>query len=349
MSLTNKGLANKVAQKAGVSLMTVSRVFNDSPRVAAKTRDKVLKAASEFGYEPSNAARALRRGHSNMIGYLVSSPQSLGGTYHGDTIAGIEEVITPHDLILSILIVEDRATLARNIRRYIASGACAALIVRFDLFPKDQLEELAGLEAPIMFASNAPEEIKQNSPYSTVCFDNESGCIQAIRHLAMLKHQKVGFLGGNKGWVDSVQREAGFRKGMAECKLEVNEQWVQHCNFHLGFESGEEVMNQLLSSGTEHPTAVLCASDQVAAGAIQAAKRWGKKIPEDISIIGYDDQFWCRFTTPALSSIRHDGLQLGRSIGEVIVKQVIDQEPLDSKHIVLPTSLVVRESTVAVS
>lgn len=339
-----RGLANLVAERAGVSLMTVSRVFNDSPRVAEKTRNKVMKIAREVGYEPSSAARSLRRGRSNLVGYLVSSPDGIRGHFHADAIASLESVLSPRGFMLSLIAPSSGGSLGETIRQLIASGSCAALVVRLDTFADEEIEMLATMRAPIVFASNAPQRIQENSSFSTICFDNAKGCLQAIRYLYTLGHRRIAFFNGDRGWVDSEQREEGFRLGMKEIGEPVNEEWVRYCEYGNAFESAARAMDFVLSSGNDFPTSVICASDEIAVGGMNSARRWNKRVPEDISFVGYDDAYWCRFVTPQLTTIRHDGWELGKNLGSMIL-DLIEGTNDSPKHVVLETSLVVREST----
>lgn len=336
-------VANLVAERAGVSLMTVSRVFNGSPRVAEATRARVLEAAGEVGYVPSAAARSLRRGRSNLIGYLLESPAGIRGHFHSDTLAGLESVVAGAGHMISLVAPSQGRTLMQTIQQSIAARDCAAFVVRFDHFAEDELRELGSAGAPIVVASSAPAGVLRNAGVSAVCFDNGIGCRQAVRHLHALGHRRIAFLNGDAGWIDSVQREDGFREGMQEVGLAVDDSLVKYCEFGNAMETAARAVDQILASGGTAPTAIFCASDEIAASAMAALRRWGRRVPEDVSVIGFDDVHWCRFLSPALTTVRHDGYELGLRLGEVLAELLRDPQA-PRRHVTIGTTLVVRDS-----
>jgi LacI family transcriptional regulator len=334
-------LAELVAQRAGVSLMTVSRVFNNSPRVAEATRERVLDAARAVGYEPSSAARSLRRGRSNLIGFLLESTMGIRGHFHADTLAALEAVVAAEGYMVSLVAPARDQTLLSTVRMMIAARSCAAYVARFDHFNEAELASLLSAGVPLIVAGAAAGNY---SAVSSVSFDNARGCVQAVRHLYRLGHRRIAHLAGDTGLIDAAQREEGFRRGMAEVGLNVEQRLVRACQFGNAMATAGAAMDDILASGGPPPTAVVCASDELAAGAIAATRRWGYSVPGDMSFVGFDDAYWCRFLTPPLTTVRHDGLELGTRLGEVLLEQLAGRGAQPRKE-VLATALVVREST----
>ncbi len=343
-SRKTNGLAQQVASRAGVSLMTVSRVFSGSARVSETTRQRVLEEARKVGYQPNSAARALRRGTSMNIAYMMTAPDGMVGYYHSSAIAAFENKVSRHGYHLTLLAPRHPEGIFDMIRNLVASSSCRAVVVRFDIFPEDDIDQLEGLQAPIIFASSAPKEILEDHPFSSVCFDNKMGVAQAVRYLWTLGHRRIAFLGGTVGWFDSVQREEGFLSTMQELDIPIRRDWMRNCLFTHGYQNGHDSMNAIFAKTPDTPTAVVCASDEIAAGAMAAANIWGKRIPQEFSVVGFDNNHWTEYITPRLTTVRHNGWDLGASVGDLMLRQ-LDDPNLRNVHWTLDTSLVVREST----
>ncbi|MCA9428680.1 MAG: substrate-binding domain-containing protein, partial [Candidatus Omnitrophica bacterium] len=179
----------------------------------------------------------------------------------------------------------------------------------------------------------------------SIGFDNRKGTRSAVRHLVSLGHVRIAYLGGTPGWMDSIDREEGFRMGMEEHGLQIEERWVEPCDFAQGFETAFERMAQIMSRKVEGPTAVVCASDELAAGALACIRRWGKEVPADISIVGFDDNRWGTYLCTPLTTVRHDGWVLGDQVGEALLQMMKDQKNRPEKETILETQLIVRDST----
>jgi LacI family transcriptional regulator len=343
-NLASESGARYVAAKAGVSLMTVSRVFSNSERVSEATRRRVLEAAREVGYVPNSWARALRQGHSRAVAFIVASPGGLRGEFHSDTLSAFEAVVSSCGLSLDLTIPDAGEKVSDLVRRLVASNAVRGAVIRFDVLPPDELGALAEIDAPIMVASLPTAGGDWVGRLGFVGFDNAAGIRAAVRHLYSLGHREIAYLGGTPGWVDSLQREAGFRAGMQECGLKLRADNIRACDFGEGFSRGAEAMDAILSASDATPTAVVCASDVIAAGAMASARRWNRTVPDDLSVVGFDDNNWCLFFHPHLTTVRHFGMELGDALGHAFMSKL--EDPARSlQPIVLETPLIVREST----
>lgn len=336
--------ARYVAAKAGVSLMTVSRVFSNSDRVSDSTRRRVLEAAREVGYEPNSSARALRAGHSRAVAFIVASPGGLRGEFHSDTLSSFEAVISSHGMSLDLTIPDPGEKVSDLVRRLVASNAVRGAVIRFDVLPPHDLGAMADLEAPIMVASHPSAATEWAGRFGFVGFDNAAGTRAAVRHLVSLGHREIAYLGGTPGWLDSLQREEGFRAAMDECGLSIREGCLRACDFGEGFTQGAEAMDGIFARLNPAPTAVVCASDVLAAGAMASARRWGRKVPDDLSVVGFDDNDWCVFFQPHLTTVRHKGTELGDALGRAFMRKLEEPEAVLAP-IILEAPLIVREST----
>lgn len=337
-------LAAMVAARAGVSLMTVSRVFTSSAAVREVTRQKVLKAAAELGYHPNQAARALRTGRFDTVGFLLAIPGGLAGEFHSQTFSAFEQELSSRGIAVLLTIASAPGTLCARTRELVTSRRCAVVVVRFDMITPEELHELGEIGAPVVLANYAPEIAPTASGLNSIGFDGRHGIQMAVRHLVSLGHRRIAHLRGTQGWIDTVHREEGFRTGMAEVGLPIEERWIRNCDFSRGFESGVDATNQILSQDVQGPTALICDSDEIAAGAIAAARRWGKLIPQDISVVGFDATAWGALLSPPLTSVWHSGDEMGEQLGQLVMS-LFDNPDQPSKRLVLETRLIVREST----
>jgi LacI family transcriptional regulator len=340
----NKNLAARVADLAGVSVMTVSRVFTKSSSVREETRRRVLNAAGELGYHPNAAARALRTGRFDTVGFIVASPYGLSGDFHSSTFSAFESELTARGLAVFLSIAAPGVSLADRVRQQILAHRCGVLVVRFDQIDRSELVGLAGLGVPIVAANYMPEPESEELGFSTIGFDNHHSIAMAVRHLASLGHRRIAHLRGTPGWLDTVSRGCGFVDAMAEVGLEVKSDWTRSCDFSRAYQTGIDEMSSIFSQHLVAPTAVVCDSDEIAAGAMAAARRWGKVVPEDFSVVGFDDAPWGAMLTPPLTSISHSGADLGKVLGETVIR-LFEAADTPASHLVLNTRLVIREST----
>ena len=301
-------------------------------------------SAGEVGYHPNTTARALRTGRSGLVAFLMESYQSLRGEFHTEAFAAFESIMATRGLNVMISIAprsQDISQLARNL---VMTSRCDAIAIRFDKLSRNDYLELSTLGVPVVLMNFNPSSTNDDFKIASIGFDNKQGTQQATRYLASLGHHRIAYLGGTPGWLDSIHRKQGFRTGMREVGLTINEKWMVDCDFRSGYNTGTKGMSQIFSTGLDSPTAVVCASDEIAVGAITAAIHWGKTIPDDFSIIGFDDNLWSSYITPPLTTIRHQGWDLGEKAGLYLLELFDDSNHIE-KNIVLETQLVIREST----
>lgn len=336
-------MAAQVAERAGVSVMTVSRTFSGAIHVAEATRNRVMKAAEELGYVPNTSARALRTGRSGTIGLLLPHVGWIAGEFHVSTFASIEASLTERGYTMMLGIVSSHEEFVERASQFAHARQCEALVARSDVGTGELAAQLAKLPIPVVMSNYAPLD-GGPCPVHTVGFDNAGGAAMAVRHLAALGHRRIAHIGGSPEWIDAMHRREGFLAAMKEVGLEVVDRWLRTASFQDTFDRGLEEMGRILSSSWESPTAVVCDSDDIAFGAITAALRWGKRVPQDLSVIGFDDSRPARMYNPPLTSVRHNGFDLGRSIAAVL-DRVLEDPSLKPQQTLIDMQLIIREST----
>lgn len=336
----NGSTAQEVARRAGVSVMTVSRALRGSDDVAPRTRERVLAIASELGYQPNSAARSLRTGTVQTVGFITWSHHALRGSYHSETLAGLNSVMESEGHSLLIAIPSKFNELTTKARQTISMGQAAGLVIQGTFIDQPQIDEVAHLNAPAVLMNYSGN----CEGASCVGYDNEGGVEQAVRHLVTLGHRRIAYIGGTEEDQDAKGRERGFRQAMQRLGLPLNEEWMRPGHFAHAVESGSTQADHLLAEGESGPTAIVCAADNIAIGVIESARRSGRRVPEDISVVGFDNMDFSAHLVPPLTSVDHSGWDLGVRVGEELLRLMRNGEA-EPRRVVLPTRLVIRDST----
>lgn len=327
-----------VAEAAGVSLPTASKVLNGRGDVAAATRGRVEKAVRELGYVPVSGRRNTNQ---NRIVDLVFddlvSPYSLE-VLRGVTQAGAEAGV---DVVVSRA-PTGKAAEAANWAGKLKTGGREGLIVVTSELSLEQVEAFAraGIALVVIDPLNLPR-VEVTSVGAT----NWSGGLTATEHLLSLGHQRIAFAGGPRQASCSRARLHGYRAALEKAGTAADDSLVLHGAF--GYPDGLEMGGRLLDL-PKRPTAVFAASDATAVGVMEAARRRGLRVPQDLSVVGFDDTILATLATPALTVVRQPLPDMGRVALRTLLR-LIDGESLDSHHVELATKLVVRDSTAAIS
>ncbi len=271
-----------VAQRAGVSVATVSRALRDMPNVSQATRDRVLRAAQELHYTASPLASGLVTGRVRSVGVLAPY---AGRWFFAEVVRGIEEALRDdgYDLVLHVVADERRRAdffESLPVRRRVD----AILVVALPLLDHER-DILRGLGLPLAAVAEPIAGLHGE------LIDNVAAAALAVRHLANLGHSRIATIGGDLHGPERFSvpglRTRGFRTAMAEAGLQTRGEWEVDGGFTA--RGGERAMAALLSQPGGRPTGVLCQSDEMAFGALKALRRSGLRVPEDVSIVGVDD------------------------------------------------------------
>ena len=325
----------EIAELAGVSIATVSRVLNGRADVAPETRQAVQAVIRDRGYSAHRTARGLSAGRTGLVGVLVPL---VFPAYFASILAGAAEALHEQDLrvVLSPTGGEhDReVTLIDRLAHGITDGALIIL-------PEESSDELEDLiRRGYRFVVLDPL-MPLSDRIPSVSAANTSGADQAMQHLLSLGHRRIGLLSGPPGWVATEERRRGYNAALAAAGIMPDPTLVVSAGPEIA--PGEGEAGRLLDL-PEPPTAILCFNDNVAIGAIQAARARGLRVPEDFSIVGFDDVEGATIVTPKLTTIRQPLAEMGRT-GVSLLVRMLEAQAFEALHVELATRLVVREST----
>jgi LacI family transcriptional regulator len=324
-----------IADLAGVSIATVSRVLNDRPDVAPGTRETVMQVVREHGFSTNRGARGLSSGRTGIVGLTLPL---VADAYFGPILSGASEALYEQDMRIMLCPTQhehDReVSLLERLMRGTTDGAILML-------PEESTEELLHLqELGYPFVVVDPRETPPEG-IPCVAAMHAAGAKVATEHLLDLGHRRIGAITGAPGWYATEERMNGFRGALAAAGLLPDPELVVSSDWRIP--RGEEAAHELLSRD-DPPTAIFGFNDNVAIGALKAARRRGLRVPEDISIVGFDDTFQAEIATPTLTTVRQPLAELGR-MGVSLLTRLIEGQRLEAVRIELATALVVRDST----
>jgi len=326
-----------VARSAGVSTATVSRVLSSPNRVADTTREAVLQAIAKTGYRVNQAARNLRMKRAGAVLVLVPN---LGKPFYSGILAGISERFAGTDYAVLITDTESNPLEDTTLAGYFLDGRIDGAISLDGGISSSALQQCVhhGVGDRIVFLC----EWVEGEAFPVISSDNANGARQAIRHLHGLGHRKIAHVTGPDGNVLTTARREGAVAERKQLGLPAPPEWIIRGDFSL--ESGHEAARRILAM-QDRPTAVFCAADMVAFGLIAGLIEGGVRVPEDISVVGFDDIEMSASFIPGLTTIRQDRPRLGRSAAEMLLQRLANSTPEVTTGLTIPVDLVVRAST----
>lgn len=323
-----------IAQLAKVSKATVSRVLNNSPKVTEETRERVMKAIKKSGYYPSVMARRLTTNKAETIGLIIPSPQdkTFGNPFYTEILRGFthQAKIEGYDLLLFINEHEFNYSQLFYDRR--VDGLLLVGIKRDD----KGIAQLSKNKFPYVLTGKVDDE---DANY--VDAENRKGAYQAVSHLINLGHKRIAYIGGSFEFVFNQERFEGYLSALRDHNLEYGKELTMKSISTQ--ESGYEAMQKILKSSSI-PTAVFAANDLDAIGAMRAIKEKGLRIPEDISLVGFDDIQLASYVDPALTTVRQSIFEMGTTAINLLVS-MIEGNKKETQKIELPTQLIIRKSS----
>jgi DNA-binding LacI/PurR family transcriptional regulator len=328
----------EVARAAGVSRATASRVVNGSPKVGVETRQVVQRAIDQLGFVPNRVARSLVTRLNDSIGVMIAEPNGriFGDPYFGEVLRGISAGLAARELAL-ILVMSQSPEEARQAERYLTSGHLDGAIL-LSLHGDDPLpERLRAHGIPVVVGGQPPH----GSRVSYVDNDNLGGAIAAVNHLVERERTRIATITGPLDMPAAVARRLGFLEGIRAAGQTPDANLEESGGFTR--EGGQRAMEVLLRRCPDID-AVFAASDLMAAGALSALHAAGRRVPEDVAVVGFDDSIIALSTQPALSSVHQSMEVTGRELANVLL-QTIDSRGQVVRHVVLATELIVRQSS----
>ena len=326
---------SQVAKQAGVSVATVSRVINQSGTVTPETAKKVMDAIRQLGYQPNIWGRNLRRGESRVVLLLVPN---VTNPYYAPIIAGAEDALGAegYSMMLCLTNNADRARqefFLEFMRDGRADGAILIGASDHDPGVVQVAEEYHLVQCC---------EYCDSPAVSRVSVDNFEAARQAVAWLLELGHTRIAFMGADNRFISSRCRRDGYRAALQAWGLSLREADEVLASGDYTFTSGVQAARRLLDR-EDRPTALFCISDVLALGALQAARELGLRVPEDLSVVGFDDVEYAVMFQPHLTTIRQPCYALGHTAGEMLLRQIQGGPGGQARY--LPHQLIERDST----
>ncbi|MFC3120604.1 LacI family DNA-binding transcriptional regulator [Agaribacter flavus] len=325
----------KVSQMVGVSTATVSRALKNPEMVLPETRDKVLKAVEALGYRPNILAKNFSSGKTQTVVVIVTD---LTNPFFSRIVQGVEE--EAQKLGYSVLLgdTNDDINRERVYAEMVLNNRADGLIQLDHLFPFADKDKEIAKTVPMVSVCDA---IDGDYAYPYITIDNFAASRDVAKHLISLGHTKIGAIAGRDDSHVTSDRLGGLMRVMQEHSIPFNQDWFMRGGYTK--QCGKESMEKLLALA-DRPTAVYCFSDEIAIGAIKAIKNHGLRIPEDISIVGFDNVDICEYMDPSLTTVDQPAVDMGRRAMQILF-QLINGEPIQSITEYKPYTLLVRDST----
>lgn len=324
----------KVAERAKVSTATVSRLLNKTSYISPETAEKVWRAIEELGYYPNINARGLASGRSHLLGLIVSD---IVNPFFPELVKSFEECAVEKGFeIIMANTNYDPARTAMRVRQLIERRVDGVAVMTSEM-EQALIDELSTRGIPIVFLDTG--EIQEN--ISNIRIDYEQGISEAVNHLLELGHRRIGFISGPPNLKSSKIRRSAFLRFLREHGIIEKKELVTTGDHKIS--GGRAAMNALLDL-EERPTAVLASNDLTAIGALQAVRTHGLHVPEDISLIGFDNIALAESTDPPLTTVDVSRVRVAEAAFESLF-ELIGGEPEFGREVRVETALVVREST----
>ncbi|WOH37260.1 LacI family DNA-binding transcriptional regulator [Thalassotalea fonticola] len=322
----------EVSELAGVSLATVSRVMNNNAKVSEKTRTKVLDAMETLGYRPNAIAQSLASNRTNSVGVLVSE---LHGGFFGFIMDGIENELRLANKHIIITTGHSDEAQEKSAIEFLISRKCDALILLTDSVPDDYLISISKT-IPTVLVNRKVERISENC----ISLNNEQGGYLATKALIENGHKHIAYIAGPDWKVDSHDRLLGHQRALKEHGISYQPELFFQGDFNedTGFDGFNELTKAKLTF-----TALACGNDEMASGAMKAARKQGLDLPQDLSIVGFDNNMFASYLYPELTTVDNSAYLMGKMATDIILKSVYKQDDIAIKNVFEP-KLVKRNS-----
>lgn len=322
----------EIAKMAKVSHTTVSRALNNSPFINQETKDRILEIAKRLNYVPNFNAKSLVLQKSHNIGLFFSTiSKGTSSSFFHETIIGVNNVIKNkyNLLVQGIDDYSDYTFLDHN---------------RFDgIIIMSQMDSDNAFIYKVVEKSIPLAILNRESNIDSIVnilAAEKAGTYSAVKYLIQKGHKDIAILEGKEGFISSVNRKDGYLEALIENKIEIRQEYMVRGNYDI--ESGYQGMRALLSL-SDVPTAVFCSNDNMAVGAVKAVQESGLKVPEDISIVGFDNSEFCKYVTPALTTVKKPIREMSME-GAGRLMNILEGHEVKGERIYIPTELVIRES-----
>lgn len=325
-----------VAEKVGVNPSTVSRVLNGDSNLSIReeTRKRILEAIKEMGYTPNPIARSLRKKTSDAIGMLIPD---ITNPFFPEVIKGAETAASEKGLSVILCNTDENSDKERNLVRFLIDRRVDGMLLFSSRLEDETVSEVEKSGIPFVLVNRG----SRSNSGAYVVVDNTLGARLAMQHLIGLGHQKIAHIAGFLYTETGLERLEGYRKSLNAAGLPFDSEYMVEAGFTE--QQGYIAMRKLLSL-TNPPTAVFAANDLMAMGAMTAIIEKGLRVPEDISLVGFDDIWVANRITPALTTVKIPLIEMGLLAMKIISDKIAQKEIQDERIILIP-ELIIRSST----
>ncbi|MDT0581217.1 MULTISPECIES: LacI family DNA-binding transcriptional regulator [Alteromonadaceae] len=302
----------EVSKAAGVSLATVSRVINKNAVVSAKTREKVEQAMLDLGYRPNTIAQSLASSKSNSVGVLVSE---LDSPFFGEMMSGIETELRRAGKQVIFAAGHNTEKIEKESIEFLLSRFCDALIIHVEETPEEYLQQLSEGKVPIYLINRVLDSMKNRC----VHMNNELGGYRATKFALDNGHTQIAYIAGPQQKEDAMERLRGYQQALTESGIDFDDSLIVYGDYSE--QSGSDCYKQLVDKPKKF-SALICGNDEMASGAMKQARDEGVDIPNDLSIIGFDNTSFAQYLYPQLTTIDNPIGQMGQMAACMVLNDV---------------------------
>ncbi len=311
-------LIKVIAGELKISTASVSRALNDQPGVSGELRERILHKARELNYTPNPTARGLATSQTFTLGFFVRQKPDLSADndpFYGEIMHGVEQALAHSDYHLTLGNLTDAILAEPTAFRFIRERRIDGMILAGPDIPPDFILTMLQSQLPVVLVDNL---LEFSQTHAVTC-DDEGGAYLAAQHLLALGHRRIGVLSGPEAWTSNRRRVQGYQRALGEHNLPLA---VIHAD-NTTIESGQTAYSQMLARNPDL-TAIGAVNDVMAFGAIRAARMMGKRVPEALSVIGFDNIAWAALNDPPLTTLDVPKRQMGKEAAHRLLSLLTD-------------------------
>ncbi|WAA08678.1 LacI family DNA-binding transcriptional regulator [Fervidibacillus albus] len=328
-----------VARVANVAPSTVSRVIADSPRISEKTKKRVRQVMVELGYHPNLIARSLANQSTQTIGIVFPNSGDLAfqNPFFSEVLRGISEGLREKHYVLQMTTGKSDEEIFDDVVKMVQGKRVDGIILLYSKVSDPVTDFLLENDFPFVVIGKPDERAEQ---ITHVDNDNVTAALDGTNHLLHLGHKRIGFIGGNKQLMVTLNRLEGYKKALIDANIPILDDYIIHEEFLL--EGGQEAVKELMTLQSP-PTALLVADDLMSLGVLRTIHGMGLNVPKDLSIVSFNNALFAQLASPPLTSIDIHILELGiEAVKHLIARIENRKEPV--KRIIIPYEIIVRSS-----